>query len=89
MVIEEQYRAAYQNKKVFLTGHTGFKGSWLLYWLNLLGASVKGYALEAASDSLYTHIHGDSLGQSIIADIRDSARLKKEINDFQPDFIFR
>ncbi len=79
----------YKGKRVFLTGHTGFKGSWMLYWLNLLGAEVKGYALAPWSeDDHFNIIRGSELCESIIADIQDNARLEKEILDFQPDFIF-
>ena len=47
----------FKGKKVFLTGHTGFKGSWLLSWLHLLGADVKGYALALENDiDLYNQI---------------------------------
>ena len=45
MVIENLFSGAYKGKNVFLTGHTGFKGSWMVYWLNKLGAVVKGYSL--------------------------------------------
>ncbi|MEZ4909316.1 MAG: CDP-glucose 4,6-dehydratase [Saprospiraceae bacterium] len=79
----------YKAKKVFLTGHTGFKGSWMLLCLDILGAEVKGYALapETAYD-LYPSVGGDNLCHSVIADIRDKERLEKEILDFQPDYIF-
>ncbi|TDN35802.1 CDP-glucose 4,6-dehydratase [Hymenobacter sp. UV11] len=82
-------QATYQGKKVFLTGHTGFKGAWLLQWLRLLGAEVKGYALapEQAED-LYNLLAGDTLCESVIADLRDAVRLEQEILSFQPDFIF-
>jgi len=78
----------YEGKKVFITGHTGFKGSWLIYWLHLLGAEVKAYSLEAEPRSLYNDLKGDQLCDSVIADIRDAARLQKEVADFQPDFVF-
>jgi len=79
----------YKGKKVFVTGHTGFKGSWLISWLHLLGAEIKGYALApTGSLDLYTVIKGDNLCQSIIADIRDAAKLKEEVIAFQPDFVF-
>jgi len=79
----------YRNKKVFVTGHTGFKGSWLLVWLHSMGALVKGYALAPENkDDLYNNIDGDLLCESIIADIRDKERLTEEIISFQPDFIF-
>ncbi|WP_245859550.1 CDP-glucose 4,6-dehydratase [Spirosoma aerolatum] len=88
MVIRNEYETCYRNKKVFLTGHTGFKGSWMLCWLQMLGAEVKGYSLKAEETSLYNEIHGDHLCQSIIADIRDQDKLRTEILEFQPDFIF-
>lgn len=80
---------AYKNKKVLLTGHTGFKGSWMLSWLHMLECQIKGYALtpEHAND-LYNLINGDDLCQSVIADIRNASRLEEEILNFQPDYIF-
>jgi len=82
-------QAAYAGKRVFLTGHTGFKGSWLLYWLHLSGATVKGYALPPDSNpSLFGLLGGEQLCESVLADLNDRARLEKELLDFQPDFIF-
>lgn len=82
-------RSVYSGKKVFLTGHTGFKGSWLLLILHELGAEVKGFSLAPKTDGdLYYQIGGDSLCDSVIADIRDRDRLKKELVEFQPDFVF-
>lgn len=79
----------YSGKKVFLTGHTGFKGSWMLSWLNLLGARVKGYSLAPQFDyELYNQINGERLCESVIADIRDKERLELEVLAFEPDFIF-
>ena len=79
----------YKGKNVFITGHTGFKGSWLVSWLHLLGANIHGYALapENINDN-YNKINGDSLCNSILADIRDKEKLKSEILNIQPDFIF-
>jgi CDP-glucose 4,6-dehydratase len=79
----------YQGKKVFLTGHTGFKGAWLLKTLSMLGAEVKGYSLAPQTpNDLYNLIDGVKLCSSIIADIRDKERLKNEIVSFEPDFVF-
>jgi CDP-glucose 4,6-dehydratase len=79
----------YKGKKIFLTGHTGFKGAWLSVALNNLGGIIKGYSLEPEDTlSLYNLIKSDFSHESIIADINDSDRLKKELIDFQPDFIF-
>lgn len=79
----------YKNKKVFLTGHTGFKGTWLLLMLKKLGADVKAYALPPKnSHDLYRQINGDALCNSVMADIRDKEKLRKELLDYQPDFVF-
>lgn len=86
---KDLFKQTYKGKKVLLTGHTGFKGTWLLTWLHQLGADVSGYALAADQDhKLYTDVDGDSMCKSIIADIRDRERVKKEIISLQPDFIF-
>ena len=78
----------FQNKKVFITGHTGFKGSWLSLWLSLLGAKVCGYALKPESESLYNIIDLEkNLAKSTFADIRIHELLEKEIVDFKPDII--
>jgi CDP-glucose 4,6-dehydratase len=89
MVDREYLESVYYQKKVFLTGHTGFKGSWLLSWLASFGAIVKGYSLAPENKTdLYNTIDGDNLCESVIADIRNKEHLKKEILEFQPDFIF-
>lgn len=79
----------YKGKKVFLTGHTGFKGAWMLKTLSLLGAEVKGYALAPQTkDDLFHLIDGNKICTSIIADLRDKKCLEEEIVNFQPDFVF-
>ncbi|TRX04449.1 CDP-glucose 4,6-dehydratase [Flavobacterium gawalongense] len=85
----EKLQETYKGKKVFLTGHTGFKGAWMLKTFSLLGAEVKGYALPPQTkDDLFHLIKGDTICLSIIADLRDKKRLEDEILHFQPDFIF-
>ena len=79
----------YLNKKIFLTGHTGFKGSWMLAWLNSMNAIVKGYALPPKNiNDIYNIIGGNSICDSVYADIRDKDKIKKELIAFQPDIIF-
>jgi len=79
----------YKGKKVFITGHTGFKGAWLLKIFSILEAEVKGYALEPKNvDDLYNLINGDSLCNSVISDLRNKDSLESAILSFQPDFIF-
>jgi CDP-glucose 4,6-dehydratase len=82
-------KKTYSGKKVFLTGHTGFKGAWLLQWLHLLGADVKGFSLAPERETdLYNLINGDEICESVMADIRDKKVLEEELLRFQPDFIF-
>ncbi len=77
----------YSGKRVFITGHTGFKGSWLLMLLHHLGAITKGYALPPEyNHQLYKNV--TEYGESILDDIRDKKRLRLEILSFQPDYIF-
>ncbi len=80
----------YKGKKVFLTGHTGFKGSWLALWLTKLGAEVCGYSLEPnTTPSMFTELDiQNKIKKSIIGDILDYDKLAKEIQDFQPEIIF-
>ena len=89
MVNFHQLENTYKGKKVFLTGHTGFKGAWMLKTLSLLGAEIKGYALEPqTANDLFNLIEGKKICQNVIADLRDKKRLESEIVDFQPDFVF-
>ncbi|RWY50189.1 CDP-glucose 4,6-dehydratase [Mucilaginibacter gilvus] len=84
-----ELKEIYKGKKVFLTGHTGFKGSWLLKILTMLGAEVKGYALAPEGDlNLYNIINGDTICDSVIADLRNRETLNKAMLDFEPDFVF-
>ncbi|AMR34593.1 CDP-glucose 4,6-dehydratase [Mucilaginibacter sp. PAMC 26640] len=79
----------YKGKKVFLTGHTGFKGSWLLKIFSMLGAEVKGYALAPEGEfNLFSVLNGEAICDSVIADLRDRDSLKKAMTDFNPDFVF-
>lgn len=85
----ENLKKTFQGKKVFLTGHTGFKGAWMLKTLSLLGADVRGYALVPnTKDDLFHLIKGEEICDSVIADLRDKKRLINEILNFQPDFVF-
>ena len=64
----------WKEKKVFISGHTGFKGSWLCLWLSILGAKVSGYALKPPTDpSLFELCRIDQLIDHNIGDIRDLA----------------
>jgi CDP-glucose 4,6-dehydratase len=79
----------YRDKKVFVTGHTGFKGAWLVACLHWAGARVKGYALAPEyPNGLFDVLDPLPGVESCIADIRDSDRLREELLAFQPDYVF-
>lgn len=79
----------YNGKRVLVTGHTGFKGSWLTLWLAKMGATVSGYALEPRTER-DNYVLADVCGicESNIADIRNFERLKTAVTNFKPDIIF-
>jgi len=79
----------WKNKKVFLTGHTGFKGSWFSILLNLLGAKIVGYSLRPeGKKNLFDLTNLEKvINDSIIGDIRNYSKLKKSILKFKPDFV--
>ena len=79
----------WKGKRVFLTGHTGFKGAWLALWLQEMGAIVKGYALDPPTTPSLFEVANVSEGMdSHIADVRDAQALFKSINEFQPEIVF-
>lgn len=85
-----QLQQTFSGKRVFLTGHTGFKGAWLLQLLHALGAHVKGYSLAPEKNvDLYQQIQGDRFCySSVMADVCDLKTLQGEIIRFEPDFVF-
>ena len=79
----------FSNKKVFITGHTGFKGSWLTFLLDQVGAYTKGFSLNPNTNpSLYSSLNFSKKHESVISDVRDFESLKDEIENFKPDYIF-
>jgi CDP-glucose 4,6-dehydratase len=81
-------QAFWQGKRVFLTGHTGFKGSWLSLWLASLGVEVKGYALNPPTlPSLFNEAKVGSIINSQIGDIRDQDALYESMLKFNPDIL--
>ncbi len=90
LVNAKYLKSVFEGKRVFLTGHTGFKGAWMLQILNWLGADVKGYALAPEKEEdLYNQINGDELCYaSVIEDLRDLKKLHGELVRFEPHFVF-
>jgi len=79
----------YKNKRIFITGHTGFKGSWLSQILVLSGAKICGFSkLPDSEPALFDILHLKSNMISIIGDIRNLDEIKKAVKDFRPDIIF-
>jgi CDP-glucose 4,6-dehydratase len=79
----------WSGKKVFLTGHTGFKGGWLSLWLASMGAKVIGYALPPPTNpSFFDVVQLDSAVNSCIGDIRNFAELKRALHAANPEIIF-
>lgn len=89
LVGREGYEANFwKGKKVFITGHTGFKGAWLSAWLIKLGSRVKGYALRPELDNaLFYQLELANSCESILADINDYQSLEQEIVEFQPEIV--
>ncbi len=81
------FNDAYQGKKVLITGHTGFKGSWLALWLAKMGAEVIGYSLPALSQPNHLDLLNLDI-ISVIGDIRDQAKLEETFATHQPDIVF-
>ena len=84
------FREAYNGKRVFVTGHTGFKGTWLCAMLNMAGAQVTGYALEPPTEpSLFELSHmGERIYQNCTGDIRDYDKLFECFKAAQPEIVF-
>lgn len=81
-------KSFWYKKKVFITGHSGFKGCWLTLWLNSMGAIVKGYSLPPNTNpNLFDLCDVNNHCESIFSDIRDSLKLEKELLIFEPEII--
>jgi CDP-glucose 4,6-dehydratase len=86
----EAFRGFYAGKSVLVTGHTGFKGSWLCHWLRQLGASVVGYSLDPPSSPSHFEVCGTGkrITRHIEADVRDYERLADAVHQCRPDMVF-
>ncbi len=85
--MENLFNSTYKDRVVLVTGHTGFKGSWLVYWLVQMGAKVIGYSLEAPTTP--NHIELLKLNvDSVIGDIRDEEKLDNTFENYKPEIVF-
>ncbi len=84
------FNSFYKRKRILVTGHTGFKGSWLSIWLNELGAEVVGVGLEPYSekDNFVLSGIGRKIKADIRADIRDGEKIKEIFQEYQPEIVF-
>jgi CDP-glucose 4,6-dehydratase len=88
-VLAESLFDRFAGQRILVTGHTGFKGSWLSYWIAELGAELCGYALPPApEENLFGALSLASRMTSTLADIRDGDRLAAVVRDFQPTIVF-
>lgn len=80
----------WRGKRVFITGHTGFKGGWLALWLQAMGAELHGYALDPpTTNNLFTAARvSEAMASSVIADIRDVDNLHSALQATQPEIVF-
>ena len=79
----------YRNKKVLITGHTGFKGSWLSLWLSEIGSEVIGFSLDSPTSPSHFEICGlKNRMVSIRGDIRDLGALRRVVSDYSPEVVF-
>ena len=85
------FNGAFKGKRVLVTGHTGFKGSWLSIWLHELGAEVIGVGLEPYSekDNFVLSGIGQKIKADIRADIRDGQKMKDIFAEYQPEIVFQ
>ncbi len=82
-------REFWNGKKVLITGHTGFKGSWLAFWLKIMGAEVGGYALAPEdSPNLFANLALENQINSVFGDVCDLPHFEKTLQNFQPQIVF-
>jgi CDP-glucose 4,6-dehydratase len=87
--MKNTFNSEYEGRRVLVTGHSGFKGSWLTLWLKELGASVYGFGLKPETEpNFYTLVREPVLAGEVISDIRDPQEVEKALREIRPDLIF-
>lgn len=85
----EEVVKSWRGRRVFLTGHTGFKGSWLALWLSKLGAELRGYALDPCTEpNMFTLAAIGTVIEDVRGDVRDYAKLEAAMTEFAPEVVF-
>jgi len=85
----EELVARWSGRRVFVTGHTGFKGGWLSLWLASLGANVRGYSLDPeGTPNMFSAVSLQDLIEDLRGDIRDAGKLRSALVNFQPEVVF-
>jgi CDP-glucose 4,6-dehydratase len=88
-MVNKNYLSDFKNRRVFITGHTGFKGSWLAFLLNEIGADVLGYALPPVDKNNHFNLLGlENKIHHVVNDIRDEVVIRNTMSEFQPEFVF-
>lgn len=87
VAVTDLFGGIYRGKRVFLTGHTGFKGSWMAYWLTQMGAEVTGYSLAPETQPNHFELLNLSM-RPIIGDVRDRKALEEAIAEAKPEIVF-
>jgi CDP-glucose 4,6-dehydratase len=87
--MEDLVKNVWQGRRVFVTGHTGFKGGWLALWLAQLGAEVRGYALDPATEpTLFAAARVGNVIEDTRGDLRDQSALDRAMREFRPEVVF-
>ena len=81
------FKGVYSGRRVLVTGHTGFKGSWLISWLKILGAEVTGYAFDSPDNTRHYSVLKSGI-RSVTGDVLDQNRLADTLNEVRPEIVF-
>jgi len=87
--LEDMVKAFWEDRRVYITGHTGFKGSWMTLWLANLGARIHGYALEPESEpDLFSVARVSECVEHEVGDVRNLTQMESSVAEFKPEVVF-